>query len=317
MPTKPDAITDLPPAWASNGNYSAGVYGPTLPWGDANPLAGQPLPWGGQPRLNTTGLTSFCNTGLAPQVPTDASSFNEFLRRVAIWASNWVAVGTSAADADAHIMETDVFGFSAAVKYIATSGVEGAGATPVALPQGATVPSSKAITGAGSTSTDLHVGDSFELDSETAATGDRQIHHLGGEPRWKDSDDDYIHHGTEPWGPVGSVPALDSFGPTSAEIDGPTTEVTLTGTAFVFVAASGIFLGTAADTEAGIRVEVDGVDVYDQTFEVFNTERPLVWSTSFAVQEGAGTFDVKIKFRRSAGTASVNLAAASIFAMPT
>jgi len=151
MPTKPNPVTDLPPSWGGAGNYTPGVYGPTLPWGDANPLAGQPLPWGNQPRLNSTGLAGFANTGLTPQIPTDASLFNEWLRRVGIWATDWVALGTSADDADAHIMETDASGFSAAVKYIATAGIEGAGATPVILAEGASVPAGKTLTLDGTT----------------------------------------------------------------------------------------------------------------------------------------------------------------------
>jgi hypothetical protein len=156
----------------------------------------------------------------------------------------------------------------------------------------------------------------YQLQSEKPSSGDRQLHHQDGELRWRDGDDDYVHHGTEPWGPIPSVPVLENFGPAAAETDGPTVSVTLTGTAFIYVSANGNLLGTAGDTEAGIRVDVDGVDVYDETFEVFNTERPLVWSTSFSVQKGAGTFDVKIKFRRSAGAGSVNLDSSAIFVMP-
>jgi hypothetical protein len=217
---------------------------------------------------------------------------------------------------------------SAVAGDITTQTLEVAGA-PAELGEGYNVPDGKTSTIGDSTSTTF--GDSatisggsatvpsfegYELGSEKAATGNRQLHHLGGEPRWNDGDDDYIHHGTEPWGPVASFPPLNNFGPTSVELDGPSVSVTLTGTAFVFIAASGAFLGTAADTVVGIRIEVNGVDVYDETFDVFNTQRPLSWSVNFAPQEGAGTFDVKIKFRRAAGAGSVNLDSSSIFAMP-
>jgi hypothetical protein len=309
-------IGDLPPVWGDAGNYPASNYPVTLPdlSGQANPLQGA-TPWSGQPRLNAAGLGAYASAGFTPQVPNDPSPLNEWFRRVQVHVS-WVQDGTSAADATAHIMETDASGFAAAVKYIATAGIEGAGASPVILIEGASVPVGKAITGAGSTSTDLHVGDSFQLSGEAASTGNRQIHYLGGEPRWRDGDDEYLHHGDVPWGPVASVPTLDTAGPTSAEIDGPSVSVTLPTTGFVFVSASGTFVGTAGDTAVGIRVEVDGVDIYDQSFPVFNTDRALVWSTSFSQQEGAGTFDVKIKLRRSAGTGSVSLAQGAIFAMP-
>lgn len=329
MPTKPDPVNDLPPAWGGAGNYPATNYPATLPdlSGQANPLVGA-TPWSGQPRLNATGLTSFANSGLEPQVPNDASVFNEWLRRVQVW-SQWVSVGTSAPDADAHIVESSPLGLVSAQAFQAEQGVTGAGAAaPVILLMGYDVPASETSTIGDNTTTTY--GDNatisggnetipsfegYELASEQASTGNRQIHHLNGEPRWRDGDDTYLHHGAEPWGPVSSFPPLSNFGPTSLEIDGPSVSVTVVGTAFVHVTASGAFLGTAADTVAGIRVEVDSVDVYDEAFEVFNTDRPLVWSVSFAVQEGAGTFDVKIKFRRSAGSGSVNLDASSIFAL--
>lgn len=331
MPTKPDAVNDLPPLWGINGNYSAGVYGATLPWGDANPLAGQPLPWGGQPRLNTTGLTSFANTGLTPQIPTDASSFNEWLRRTGIWQTNWVALGTSDPDADAHIVETNGAGLISAQAFQAEVGIIGQGAAnPLVLLLGADIPVNESLTFGDNT--DLTMGDSavltggvatvpefegYQLKSEKASTANLQIHHLGGEPRWRDSTDDYLHHGTEPWAPVGSVPALNSFGPAIAEIDGPTTSVTLTGTAFMQVVASATVVGSDVDTVARLKVEVDSTVVYNETFRVFNTDRKLPWSTSFYLQEGAGTFDAKILFSRDSGGGSVNLTSASIFVIPS
>jgi len=140
MPTKPDPVNDLPPLWGGAGNYLAGVYPPTLPWGAAHPLAGQPLPWGGQPRLNSTDLANFADTGLTPQVPNDASKFNEWLRRVAIWQTNWVALGTNAPDADAHIMETTAAGLSRAVAYEATTGYQNSGPAAAVLLMGFSVP---------------------------------------------------------------------------------------------------------------------------------------------------------------------------------
>lgn len=147
MPTKPDPIADLPPVWGGAGNYSVGTYPILLPWGDSNPLAGQPLPWGGQPRLNTTGLTSFANSGFTPQIPNDASSMNEYDRRMNVWTKDWVVLGTNAPDADAHIMETTILGLSRAVAYQAEVGITGAGAAaPVILIMGASVPAGETVT---------------------------------------------------------------------------------------------------------------------------------------------------------------------------
>lgn len=184
MPTKPNPVTDLPPAWGGAGNYTPGVYGPTLPWGDANPLSGQPLPWGNQPRLNAAGLTSFADTGLTPQVPTDASKFNEWLRRVGIWATDWVALGTSAADADAHIMETDASGISRAVRYYATQGVAGlAGLAAVDLLEGFIVPASKTSTFGNNTTTTW--GNTATISGGTGTVPDFDAYQAG-EIRWDD-----------------------------------------------------------------------------------------------------------------------------------
>ena len=138
-------ILDLPPAWGDAGNYPAGVYSALLPWGAANPLAGQPLPWGNQPRLNATALTAFASAGAEPQVPQDASSMNEWLRRVQVHVA-WVQDGSSAADATAHIMETTGAGLSRAVAYEATAGYQGAGATPAIMLMGFTVPAGETST---------------------------------------------------------------------------------------------------------------------------------------------------------------------------
>lgn len=143
MPTKPNPVTDLPPLWGGAGNYAADVYPPTLPWGAPHPQAGQPVPWGGQPRLNSTGLTAFANNGLTPQQPTPASPMNEVVRRLCIWPNQWVSKGTSAADPDAHIMETDLSGNSAAVAYVSTSGFLGPASSAAILPFGFDVPDSQ------------------------------------------------------------------------------------------------------------------------------------------------------------------------------
>jgi hypothetical protein len=139
-------IGDLPPPWGDAGNYPASNYPVTLPdlSGQANPLQGA-TPWSGQPRLNATALTAFASAGAVPQVPQDASSYNEWLRRVQVHVS-WVQDGKSTATADAHIMETDASGFSAAVKYVATNGIEGAGTTPVIFIEGGEVPTGKTLT---------------------------------------------------------------------------------------------------------------------------------------------------------------------------
>ena len=138
-------ITDLPPVWGDAGNYPAGVYSALLPWGAANPLAGQPLPWGNQPRLNATALTAFASAGAEPQVPQDASSMNEWLRRVQVHVA-WVQDGSDAADATAHIMETTAAGLSRAVAYEATAGYQGAGATPAIMLMGFAVPAGETST---------------------------------------------------------------------------------------------------------------------------------------------------------------------------
>ena len=141
MPVKP---VDTVPDWGSAGNYPASLYPVNLPWGDPNPVGGLPTPWSGQPRLNATAFTSFANNGFSPQVPTDASSMNEWDRRIGVYV-NWVILGTSAADADAHIMETNGAGLSAALAYEATVGFQGAGGTPATLLNGAVVPDNKDI----------------------------------------------------------------------------------------------------------------------------------------------------------------------------
>jgi len=147
MPVKP---VDTVPDWGSAGNYPASVYPVNLPWGDPNPVGGLPTPWSGQPRLNATAFTSFVNNGFSPQIPTDASSMNEWDRRIGVYV-NWVILGTSAADADAHIMETNGAGLSSALAYEATASFQGVGGTQAPLANGATIPAGKTMTLGGPT----------------------------------------------------------------------------------------------------------------------------------------------------------------------
>ena len=141
MPVKP---LDTVPDWGSAGNYPASLYPVNLPWNDPNPVGGLPTPWSGQPRLNATAFTSFANNGFSPQIPTDASSMNEWDRRIGVYV-NWVILGTSAADADAHIMETNGAGLSSALAYEATASFQGVGGTPAPLANGAVVTTGKVL----------------------------------------------------------------------------------------------------------------------------------------------------------------------------
>jgi len=137
MPTKP---TDLPPPWGTAGNYPATNYPATLPdlSGQANPLVG-PTPWSGKPRLNAAALASYAATGFEPQVPNDPSPFNEWLRRVQALVE-WVSLGTSAPDADAHVVESDGAGIVSAQKFDAAVGYCNAGITSAVMLAGATIP---------------------------------------------------------------------------------------------------------------------------------------------------------------------------------
>ena len=150
MPTTP--IADTIPDWGSAGNYPASIYPLKLPWlNTPNPVGGLPTPWSGQPRLDATAFTSFVNNGHSPQIPTNASQVNEWQRRLGAWA-NWVILGTSAADADAHIMETNGAGLCSAQGFESTTGYSGAGGTPATLPNGAGISAGKLLTlGAGPT----------------------------------------------------------------------------------------------------------------------------------------------------------------------
>lgn len=103
MPTRP---SDSLPEWATSGNFPASVYPAVYPWGDPHPDAGNPTPWGGQPKRDTTGLAAFAAAGVVPAQPTDAPLFNEWLRRVWQWVA-WVEGGSAAGQADTHIVETD------------------------------------------------------------------------------------------------------------------------------------------------------------------------------------------------------------------
>lgn len=106
MPTKP---ADQPEQWATAGVYPASVYPATFPWGDPHPQAGNPTPWSGQPRRNAAGLAGFASTANVPLTPQAADIWNEEFFRV-IELSRWTYLGTSAADEDAHPLETDAAG---------------------------------------------------------------------------------------------------------------------------------------------------------------------------------------------------------------
>lgn len=150
-----DKPTDSVPTWAGAGNYGASNYPPDLPWGDLNPLGGLPTPWSGQPRINAAGLVAFANSGLTPQIPSDASAFNAWLNFVGQW-TNWVEDGSNAAGADAHIVETNAAGLLSAVALEVTISARGVGATALPLTEGATVAAGKLLTALG----DIQLGDS-------------------------------------------------------------------------------------------------------------------------------------------------------------
>lgn len=134
--------TDTVPSWGTAGNYGASVYPLNYPWNAPNPSGGNPTPWSGLPRINAAGLVAFANTGLTPQIPSDASSFNAWLNYVGQW-SNWVEAGSDAADADAHIVETNGAGTMFALLAEFTNGAQGAGGGALPLPEGAYVPTTK------------------------------------------------------------------------------------------------------------------------------------------------------------------------------
>lgn len=144
MPTKPDPIADFLPPWATAGNYPASNYQAFLPWGDANPLGAGPTPWGLGPRLKPVGLDAVAAQGYTPEIPTEAEPVNEWLRRVQLWV-DWVKLGTSDPDADAHVVETDGAGTCSALVFEATTSFEGAAASPAPLSEGATVPTGKTL----------------------------------------------------------------------------------------------------------------------------------------------------------------------------
>jgi hypothetical protein len=110
-----------------------------------NPLAGMPTPWSNQPRTEAGTLAAFASQGLSPQIPTAAQEYNEWLQRVGEWA-NWVEAGTNAADADAHIVETNGAGLISAQAAELTQGAFGPGSTQLPLPHGAVVPDTKTLT---------------------------------------------------------------------------------------------------------------------------------------------------------------------------
>ena len=109
MPTKP---ADNPEQWAIDGNYPASNYPAEYPWGESHPNPGAPTPWSGNPRLDTVGLQAFANKGSVPLEGQSAELFNEEYRRV-VELSRWTFLGTSSADQDAHIVETDSNGTAA------------------------------------------------------------------------------------------------------------------------------------------------------------------------------------------------------------
>lgn len=106
VPTKP---TDTPEPWATAGNYPASVFPATFPWGDPRPDAGLPTPWSGQPRRESAGLAGVAANGATPLQPDAANIWNEELHRV-VELTRWVFLGSSTADQDAHIVETDANG---------------------------------------------------------------------------------------------------------------------------------------------------------------------------------------------------------------
>ena len=106
MPTKP---TDTPEPWATAGNYPASNFPAQYPWLDPRPDAGLPTPWSGQPRRESTGLAGFAANGAVPLAPDAANIWNEEFARV-VDLSRWVFLGSSAADQDAHVVETDSSG---------------------------------------------------------------------------------------------------------------------------------------------------------------------------------------------------------------
>lgn len=87
MPTKP---SDLFPLWATDLNFSSG------------PANG--LPTKIAPLSPTQGFVP--GTGIAGE------QMNHLMNRVGQWLTDWLALGTSVADLDAHVIETDVNGRS-------------------------------------------------------------------------------------------------------------------------------------------------------------------------------------------------------------
>jgi hypothetical protein len=275
-------IGDLPPVWGDAGNYPASNYPVTLPdlSGQANPLQG-PTPWSGQPRLNAAGLGAYASAGFTPQVPNDPSPLNEWFRRVQVHVS-WVQDGTSAADATAHIMETDASGFAAAVKYIATAGIEGAGASPVILIEGASVPAGKTFTldgsgtingamtffgaAGGSLSSDPSAvltwngeagftGRLRVLTGTSVAEGD--LSKSGGNLRYRDSASTrYVHTSDSGWFKGVGIDA--SSGPVATASVDTSAAVAPLATADVHVSASGWVSRTLAGAVTISVIEVGG-----------------------------------------------------------
>jgi len=207
----------------------------------------------------------------------------------------------------------------------ATTGYQGSGSAAAAFPEGATVAASKSIIGGAGTTyqaEDITADETatakrVAFTSEQASTGDRQMHHLDGEPRWRDTGDDYIHRGPEPWGPIGSTPALDSFGPLTTPTQGPKISVTLKTNAVMMITAGCDIEGTDASTVARIRILVNAVEVFNTVYSVPLGDTAVVWSKTFMHTGTAGTFDVEMEFDRSAGAGAVNVDNADIVVVPT
>jgi len=109
MATKP---TLWPEIWGTAGNYVASNYPNEYPWGDPRPDAGNPTPWGGNPRRDATGLAAYCAQGLTPLLPDLTPLRNEQEHRISAAIKNWLRLGSSTGAADAHIVETDASGFA-------------------------------------------------------------------------------------------------------------------------------------------------------------------------------------------------------------
>lgn len=114
MPTMPTKPGSLPTPVATTANYPAENYPAEYPpghplAGTPHPLAGTPVPWSGQPTKDAAIESALAPIGLHPGRPINGPARNSRDSKVDAWLA-WLNGGSSAPDADAHVVETDSTG---------------------------------------------------------------------------------------------------------------------------------------------------------------------------------------------------------------